>query len=152
MVIALASLEAYKADHLSNHFSGQLHRHFGTINIPDKYPDQGWGFLSWAAVTPVKFESESKNLECTFIRSTRTTKTPAFWRYPLRHLMVTHTIKSYWIPSQKKTKSKLQISIICQNFWLVLLKIQSRHDSVHRRTDQEGETSISPFQLRWIGV
>ena len=24
-------------------------------------------------------------------------------------LMITHTIKSYWIPSQKKTKSKLQI-------------------------------------------
>ena len=27
---------------------------------------------------------------------------------PLR-LMITHTIESYWIPSQKKTKSKLQI-------------------------------------------
>ena len=26
-----------------------------------------------------------------------------------RHLMITHTIESYWIPSQKKTKSKLQI-------------------------------------------
>ena len=26
-----------------------------------------------------------------------------------RRLMVTHTIESYWIPSQKKTKSKLQI-------------------------------------------
>ena len=26
-----------------------------------------------------------------------------------RRLMITHTIKSYWIPSQKKTKSKLQI-------------------------------------------
>ena len=25
-----------------------------------------------------------------------------------RHLMITHTIESYWIPSQKKTKSKLQ--------------------------------------------
>ena len=24
-------------------------------------------------------------------------------------LMITHTIESYWIPSQKKTKSKLQI-------------------------------------------
>ena len=24
-------------------------------------------------------------------------------------LIITHTIKSYWIPSQKKTKSKLQI-------------------------------------------
>ena len=39
---------------------------------------------------------------------TRTTRTPSFWGYP-RHLMITHTIKSYWIPSQKKTQSKLQI-------------------------------------------
>ena len=26
-----------------------------------------------------------------------------------RRLMITHTIESYWIPSQKMTKSKLQI-------------------------------------------
>ena len=26
-----------------------------------------------------------------------------------RCLMIAHTIESYWIPSQKKTKSKLQI-------------------------------------------
>ena len=31
-------------------------------------------------------------------------------------LMITHTIESYWIPSQKKTKSKLQILKIHQNF------------------------------------
>ena len=39
----------------------------------------------------------------------------------------------------------------------VFLKIQSGHDSVHRRTegrmdrwpDRQGETSITPFQLRW---
>ena len=33
-----------------------------------------------------------------------------------RRLMITHTIESYWIPSQKKTKSKLQIKKIRQNF------------------------------------
>ena len=33
-----------------------------------------------------------------------------------RRLMITHTIESYWIPSQKKTKSKLQIKRIHQNF------------------------------------
>ena len=93
---------------------------------------------------------------------TRTTRTSAFWGYP-RRLMITHTIESYWIPSQKKTKSKLQILKNRQNFkifefwnghftrhtfwsclircanmkWIrwVLLKIQSGHDSVHRRTD-----------------
>ena len=31
-------------------------------------------------------------------------------------LMITHTIESYWIPSQKNTKSKLQILKIRQNF------------------------------------
>ena len=30
--------------------------------------------------------------------------------------MITHTIESYWIRSQKKTKSKLQIKNIGQNF------------------------------------
>ena len=34
----------------------------------------------------------------------------------LRRLMITHSIEAYWIPSQKKTKSKLQIYRICQNF------------------------------------
>ena len=33
----------------------------------------------------------------------------------------------------------------------VLFKIQSGHDSVHRRTDGQGDTSIPPFQLRWSG-
>ena len=28
---------------------------------------------------------------------------------PPHHLMITHSTESYWIPSQKKTKSKLQI-------------------------------------------
>ena len=101
--------------------------------------------------------------------------------------MITHTIASYWIPSQKMTKSKLQILKIRQNFWIfefwnglytrhtfwsclircanmkwirwVLLKIQSGHDSVHRRTDGrtdrrtdgQGDTSIPPYQLRWSG-
>ena len=44
--------------------------------------------------------------------------------------------------------------IRCANMkWIrwVLLKIQSRHDSVHRRTDGQGETSIPPFQLCWSG-
>ena len=30
--------------------------------------------------------------------------------------MIIYTIESYWIPSQKKTKSKLQIKKIRQNF------------------------------------
>ena len=42
------------------------------------------------------------------IAQTRTIRTPAFWGYPCC-LMITHTIESYWIPSEKKTRSKLQI-------------------------------------------
>ena len=56
--------------------------------------------------------------------------------------------------------------IRCANMkWIrwVLLKIQSGHDSVHRRTDGrtdgrtdrrtdgQGDTSIPPYQLRWSG-
>ena len=33
----------------------------------------------------------------------------------------------------------------------VLLKIQSGHDSVHRRADGQGETSVPFFQFRWLG-
>ena len=38
---------------------------------------------------------------------TRSARTPTFWEYP-RRPMITHTIDSYRIPSQKTTKSKLQ--------------------------------------------
>ena len=70
--------------------------------------------------------------------------------------IITHTIDIYChIPSQNKTKSKLQIWRICQNLymqhtfcgslirwvnmkwiWSVLLKIHSGHYSVHRQTDR----------------
>ena len=106
-------------------------------------------------------------------RKTRTTRTPAFWGYP-RRLMITHTIESCWIPSEKKTKSKYNFKKIAKssNFWIlkralhakhllklldkmcnmkciqwVLLKIQSGHDSVHRRTDGQGDTSIPSFNF-----
>ena len=38
------------------------------------------------------------------------------------HLMITHTIESYWIPSQKKTKSKLQLYRICKISNILILK------------------------------
>ena len=81
---------------------------------------------------------------------TRTTRTPAFWGYPPppndypyhwvilenedtpRRLMITHTIESYWIPSQKKTKSKLQILKISQNF-----KFQNFETGITRDTPSE---------------
>ena len=47
----------------------------------------------------------------------------------LRRLTITHTIESYWIPSQKKTKSKLQIQRNRQIFIFSILKqsIQATH-------------------------
>ena len=45
---------------------------------------------------------KSGQLELEQVEHLRSEDTP-------RRLMITHTIESYWIPSQKKTKSKLQI-------------------------------------------
>ena len=39
-----------------------------------------------------------------------------------RHLMITHIIESYWIPSQKKTKSKLQIKRIAKISYFLIVK------------------------------
>ena len=44
-------------------------------------------------------------------------------------LMITHTIESYWIPSQKKTKSKLQILKIRQNFKFLNLEMGITRDT-----------------------
>ena len=77
-----------------------------------------------------------------------------------RRLMIYH-----WIildPKSKEDKVKVTnfqkiakiANMWCANMkWIrwVLLKIQSRHNSVHRRTDGQGDTSIPPFQLRWSG-
>ena len=87
--------------------------------------------------------------------------------------MITHTIESYWIPSQRTTKTKLQIFkkllkfqidefweghytlhtfwsclIRCANkkwIWRVFLKIQSGHDSVHRWTDGRTDKVIPVY-------
>ena len=46
---------------------------------------------------------------------TRTTETPAFWDTPRRPMIThSHTSDSHQIPSQNKTKSKLQILKNCQ--------------------------------------
>ena len=54
----------------------------------------------------------------------------------LRRLMITNTIESYWIPSQKKTKSKSYIQRICQNFWILKQSLHATHlpkllDKIH---------------------
>ena len=109
---------------------------------------------------------------------TRTTRTPVFWGYPPPpHDYQYHWV----ILDPKSKKDKVKVThlknspkfqifkfwnghytrhtfwsclIRCANMkWIrwVLLKIQSGHDSVHRRTDGQGDTSIPPFQLRWSG-
>ena len=113
-------------------------------------------------------------------RWTRITRTPPFWEYP----PPPHDYPYYWVildPKSKEDKVKVTnlknlpkfqifdfgnkhytrhtICLIrCSNMewiWCVLLKIQSGHDSVHRRTDEQtdrrtdkqGETSIPPFNF-----
>ena len=110
------------------------------------------------------------------IISTRTTRTPAFWGYPppphdYPYYWVILDAKSKEDKvkvTDLKNSPKFQIFefwdrhytrhifwsclIRCANMkWIrrVLLKIQSGHYSVHRRTDGQGETSIPPFQLCW---
>ena len=57
---------------------------------------------------------------------TRTTRTPAFWDTP-RRPMITHTSDSHQIPSQNKTKSKLQILKNCQKFKILHASIHATH-------------------------
>ena len=116
-------------------------------------------------------------LVCGNSNTTRTTRTPAFWGYP----PPPHDYPYHWVILDPKSKdAKVKVTnfknspkfqfefwnghytrhtfwsclIRCANMkWIrsVLLKIQSGHDSVHRRTDGQGDTSIPPYQLRWSG-
>ena len=106
------------------------------------------------------------------------TRTPAFWGYPPPpHDYQYHWV----ILDPKSRDDKVKVTnfknspkfqifefwnwqytlhtfwtclIRCANIkWIrwVLLKIQSGHDSVHRRTDGQGDTSIPRYQLRLSG-
>ena len=103
--------------------------------------------------------------------TTRTTRTPAFWGYP----PLPHDYPYHWVILDPKSKEdKVKVTNLKNSpkfrhtFWSCLiryanmkwirwlfLKIQSGHDSVHRRTDRrtdgQGDTSIPPFQFRWSG-
>ena len=114
---------------------------------------------------------------------TRTTRTPAFWGYhPPPHDYQYYSV----ILDPKSKKDKVKVTnlrnlpkfkifklwskfytrhvvwsclIRCANMkwiWRVLLKIQSGHDSVHRRTDGQtdgqDETSIPPFNFVEAGA
>ena len=113
------------------------------------------------------------NLEHCLMK-TRTTRTPAFWGYPppphdypYHQVILDPKSKEEKVKvTNLKNSPKFQIFefwnkhytihafwsclIRCANMkwiWWVLLKIQSGHDSVHRRTDGQGETSIPPFNF-----
>ena len=108
---------------------------------------------------------------------TRTTRTSAFWGYPpLPHDYPYHCIY-HCILDPKSKEDKVKVTnlknspkfqsfefwnghytrhtfwgclIICANMkWIrwVLLKIQSGHNSVHRRTDGQGDTVYPPFNF-----
>ena len=59
------------------------------------------------------YHSNMSSIE--ILNLTRTTRTPAFWDTP-RCPMITHTSNSHQIPSQNKTKSKLNFFRNCQKF------------------------------------
>ena len=120
--------------------------------------------------------SAHKKVILEFINTkTRTTRMPAFWGYP----PPPNDYPFYWFTLDPKSNlPKFQILefwhkhytrhtfwsclIGCANMkWIrqILLKIQSGHDSVHRRTDRQtdrwtdgqGETSIPPFNFAEAG-
>ena len=124
----------------------------------------GWENIIWKLDSHDLVKKQTK---------TRTTRTPAFWGCP----PPPHDYPYYWFildPNSKEDKVKATNLKNSPKFWnkhytrhtfwcclircanmkwiqLVLLKIQSGHDSVHRWTDGQGETSIPPFQLCWSG-
>ena len=113
-------------------------------------------------------------------KSTRTTRTPAFWGYP----PPPHDYPYHWVILDPKSKEdKVKIS----NFWILKRALYATHllklldkmckyemdpmsivedtertrfcpqtdrrtdRQTDRRTDGQGDTSIPPFQLRWSG-
>ena len=60
--------------------------------------------------------------------STRTTRMPALWGYP-RHLMIIHTIESYWIPSQKRQSQSCKFKEFSKisNFLILLETLHATH-------------------------
>ena len=135
--------------------------------------------MPWLSASPRHHWTEHR-LDRTYLEATRTTRTPAFWGYPPPpHDYPYHSVTLD--PKSKEDKVKVinlknspkfeifelwnghytrhtfwSCVIRCANMkWIrwVLLKIQSGHDSVHRRTDGrtdgQGDTSMPPFQLRW---
>ena len=108
---------------------------------------------------------------------TRSTKMPAFWDTP-HHPMITHTSDSHQIPSQNKTKSKLQIKKIAKNsnFDILQETLHTTHllkllDKMYKyemdptrtvggtertrdagRTDGRSETNIPPYNFIVQGV
>ena len=82
-----------------------------------------------------------KNTERTW--RTGTTRTPAFWEYPMTtHCpMITHTIDSYWILSQNKTTSKLQNLKKMSKFQLLdFLRIVEDTEQTRIRPQTDGQT------------
>ena len=67
----------------------------------------------------------------------------AFWEYPSPR--ITHTIDSYWIPSQNKTKSKLQIWKNLPKILIVEFRIK-KHYTWHTF----GTCLISCINMKWL--
>ena len=62
-----------------------------------------WRQTGWPLFLQTIFENHLLVYKCLYLIliSTRITRTPAFWGYP-RLPMITHTIESYFIPSQNE--------------------------------------------------
>ena len=91
--------------------------HRGPVNSPHKGPVTRKIFpFDDVIMKSCEFNCKLYNHSKTKQSKTRTTRTPAFWDTPAAPWLPTHTRDSHHIPSQKKTKSNLQILKNCQNF------------------------------------
>ena len=61
--------------------------------------------------------------------------------------MITHTIESYWIPSEKKTKWKLQIWRICENFKLLNFEINVTCNTPLKMFDKMCQYEMHPTNI-----
>ena len=125
----------------------------------------------WKRITLVQYELCVRVITChPGAVWTRTTRTPAFWGYP----PPPHDYLYHWVTLHSKSKEDKFKAITLKNspkfeifeyghytrhtFWSclircanmkwfrwVFLKIQSRHDSVHRRTDGQTDKVIPVY-------
>ena len=97
---------------MGQNVNGMLHYALFNDILWTYFPDNG------QKSQEIRESDYKRSLKC---ERTRTTRTPAFWDTPCQP-MITHNSDSHQIPSQNKTKSKLQIKKKANNSNFTILQ------------------------------